>query len=415
MSNRFSQNSLFLSESNSKHKLKVKTLMSLVSHHPYLSHIEKAFEIEDIENEYIVIDYIDSVYNRIGGLLNKNRRFNIKANIKDINLVEEIIDVKGIGGIPIKFVFEEFKDEKQDTLNDLEAFAIYDAKNAFLNQYEMAKYANNLYKQQIFELVKYNIDYFKQRAAEAKVPVKSRSYRLLENDGQLFVRGITSVEQYNEYGVDFAFVVAMLVFHKMMKDYPGENFAISSVAVSASKLDMFVESKFLKEAKGFGQVSSSTLVSTNDLGNASFKFQNVLKVGIKDARGFFIFPDAKSDYKNELIIPHNTKPERVLLLVKDTKQIIHSTDEFIDELEKVKGIKNPDELRARILFKLENKKSVFRGLNNVKDLFNKRITNSLENFAKLLEMCRKAEELDIDYDLKDKLRYIISDIIFNKK
>jgi hypothetical protein len=34
---------------------------------------------------------------------------------------------------------------------------------------------------------------------------------------------------------------------------------------------------------------------------------------------------------------------------------------------------------------------------------------------KLLEMCNKAEELDIDYDLKEKLRYIISDIILNKK
>ena len=30
-------------------------------------------------------------------------------------------------------------------------------------------------------------------------------------------------------------------------------------------------------------------------------------------------------------------------------------------------------------------------------------------------MCNKAEELDIEYDLKDKLRYIISDIILYGK
>lgn len=47
--------------------------------------------------------------------------------------------------------------------------------------------------------------------------------------------------------------------------------------------------------------------------------------------------------------------------------------------------------------------------------FKPKISNDISNFAKLLDMCRKAEELEIDYDLKDKLRYIISDIILNKK
>lgn len=54
-------------------------------------------------------------------------------------------------------------------------------------------------------------------------------------------------------------------------------------------------------------------------------------------------------------------------------------------------------------------------MTKVKDLFSKGISNTIENFATLLEMCRKAKELDIDYDLKDKLRYIISEIILNKK
>jgi hypothetical protein len=39
----------------------------------------------------------------------------------------------------------------------------------------------------------------------------------------------------------------------------------------------------------------------------------------------------------------------------------------------------------------------------------------ISGFAKLLEMCNKAEVLDIDYDLKEKLKYIISDIILSGK
>lgn len=415
MTKRFSQNSLFLNESNSKHRLKVKSLMTLVEEHPYRENIEKTFGTEEIGEEFIIIDHVDTVYNRLLKILKENNRFNIQAARKDISLVEQIIEVEGIAGTPVKFVFDECVNEDGEIINDLEAFAIYDAKNMFLNQYEMAKYANHLYKGKQFELVRYNVEYFKNQAAEAKVPGKPRSYRLIENDGELFVRGITSVNQYNEYGVDFAFVVAMLTFHQMMKDFPGDNYAISSAALSASKIEVIVESKIMKEAEGFGKVSSSTVVSTNDLGNASFKFLNIVKVGIQESRGFYIIPDSKSDYNNELVIPHNTKADRVLAMVKDSKDVIHSTNNFIDELKKVKGIKTPDELRMQILLKLENSKTELKSMKNVKDLFSKSISNTIENFAKLLEMCRKAEELDIDYDLKDKLRYIISEIILNKK
>jgi len=415
MTKRFSQNSLFLNESNSKHRLKVKSLMTLVEEHPYRENIEKVFGTTDTGDEFIIIDYIDSVYHRLKKILGENNRFNIQALRRDISLMEQMTEVEGITGIPVKFVFDECIDENGEIINDLEAYAIYDAKNMFLSQYEMAKYANHLYKEKQFELVRYNIEYFKSQAAQAKGTGKPRSYRLIENDGQLFVRGITSVNQYNEYGVDFAFVVAMLMFHQMMKDFPGDNYAISSAAISASKLELIIESKILKDAEGFGKVSSSTVVSTNDLGNASFKFLNVIKVGIQQSRGFYIFPDSRADYKSELVIPHNTKADRVLAMVKESRDVIHSTDEFIEDLKQVKGIKTPDELRARILFKLENSKTELKSMSRVKDLFSKSISNTIENFAKLLEMCRKAEELDIDYDLKDKLRYIISEIIFNKK
>lgn len=415
MTKRFSQGTIPLREEESKHKLKISKLMELVENHPYRANIERAFQTKDIAEEYILIDYIDTVHNQITKIFKDYQRFNIKAHIKDISLVEEAIEIEGISGIPIKFVFDEFTDEKGNKLNDLEAYAIYEAKNAFLNQYDMTKYANRLYRDQDYELVKYNLEYFRNKAASAKRNDKQRSYRLLEHKGQLFARGITSTNQYNEYGVDFAFVVSMLVFHGLMKERPGDNYSISSAAVSASKLELIIDDKYLKEAKGFGKVSSSTIISTNDLGNASFKFINIVKVGILDSRGFFIFPEAKKDYKNELSVTHNTKADNALASIKETKNILRSADEFIEELEKVKSISTPDELRSRILFKLENKNSVFKKITSVKDLFKPVIINNLENFSKLMEMCRKAEELDIDYDMKDKLRYIISSIILNKK
>jgi hypothetical protein len=412
---KFAQKVVPLQETQSSHRIKVSKLMSLLDKHPYKEQVKSAFKTDDISNEYITLEYVDAVYNRIEYVLKSFNRFNVKAHIKDISLVENLYEVDGISGTPIKFVFDDYVDDQGYELNDLEAFAIHDAISAFLSQYDMAKYANRLYKDKQYALVRHNIEHFRQLASQSNNGNKLRSYRLLEHKGELFVRGITSVNQYNEYGVDFAFVSAVLLFHSIMKENPGDSYRISSAAISASKLELIIRDNNMKEAKGFGKISSSTIISTNDLGKASFKFKNIVKVGIEDSRGVYIFPDSKQDYKNEITITHNTKANNALLSVMEAKTILRSSDEFIEELESVKGISKPDELRARILFKLENRNSPFSQVKTVKDLFRPTITNSLDNFAKLLEMCRKAEELDIDYDLKDKLRYIISAIILNKK
>jgi hypothetical protein len=415
MQGRFDQITMMLQGTQTTGRIKVSRLMGLLEHHPYKNEVEKTFGIENIGDDYILIDYIDVVFNKLSLLFKDYERFNVKAHTKDILLEDDDIEIEGISGTPIKFIFEQYVDHNGTELNGLEAFAIHDTKNTFLDQYEMSKYANRLYKDGHFDMARWNIEYFKSLAAGSNGQDKQKSYRLLAHKGELFVRGITSVKQYNEYGVDFAFVVSMLLFHQLAKKNPEDTYVISSAAVSASKLELIVSDRNLKDAKGFGKVASSTIISTNDLGNESFRFLNIVKVGILDSRGFYIFPDPKKDYKNEVAITHNTKVETALQTVKEAESIIRSSDEFIRELENVKDIAKPEELRGRIVLKLESNNSPFRKISSVRDLFKTVISNSIENFAKLLDMCRKAEELEIDYDLKEKLRYIISDIILNKR
>lgn len=76
-------------------------------------------------------------------------------------------------------------------------------------------------------------------------------------------------------------------------------------------------------------------------------------------------------------------------------------------MEDAKNIKLPDDLRLRILAKCQHPNSSFREIKELKNIFGKVINNEISDFAKLLEMCNKAEELEITYDLKDKLRVLI--------
>ena len=410
MEEKFVQKTVHFDPEKSTGKIKVEKLCELIFSHPYKDAIYKAFEIEKIKNEIICIDYIDTIYERVKHYNDKYNRYPIFAEIKDINVYEEETRVDGKDEKNIIFHFEEYVviDELK---NDLKAVAIYDAKNTYLDDYEMTKYANNLFKIGQAKWANENVKFFKNLAQSKEQYNKHKSYRLVEYDGKIYLREITSTSKYYEYGVDFAFVTSMLILHSNMKSNQGIEYRIKSTAINESKLDIIVAEKYSKDAGAFGKVATAIKISTNDLGQGSLNFTNVINVGKIDENGFYLYPKTSQVENNKRVISHTTKPENVFPQLQDMDSLLNTSEVFIKELNEVKTIKTPDELRTKILSKIENPRSSFKSIKKLSDIFGRKIDNEVSSFAKLLEMCTKAEELDIDFDLKDKLRYIISDII----
>ncbi len=412
MEEKFKQKQLELNSERSFGRIKIEKLCNLIENHPYKEQIFEIFEVEKIINDYIIIDYVDLVYNNILYLISNFKRYKITAETKNIDLYEKVIHEEDVKNII--FDFEEYL-EIDEIKSDLKAIAIYDSKNTFLDQYEMTKYANNLFKIGQAGLANYNIQYFKEAARNSNDFNKEKSYRLIDHKGNTYLRGITSLRYY-EYGIDFTFVVGMLSLHKNMLDNSGVEYEIRSAAISESKLEIIAAEKYAKKADSFGFISSAVKITTNDLGTGSLNFVNIINVLQKDLSGFYLIPKKNSMVENSsLVINHNKKPENVSESIKGMDTILNTTDNFIEELKSIKTINNPDELRVKILSKIQAPRSSFKSIKKLSDIFNRKIDNEVSNFKKLLEMCNKAEELDIEYDLKDKLRYIISDIILYGK
>jgi hypothetical protein len=412
MEEKFKQKQLYIDPEYSSGKIKIEKLCALIENHPYKEQIFEFFEVDKIKNKYLTIDYIDIVYERISHLAAIYERYKIIAETKNIDVFEEA--VSGNSETNIIFSFEEYI-KTDEAKENLKAIAIYDSKNTFLDEYVMTKYANNLFKIGQPELANYNVQYFKQMAEGSDNYNKERSFRLVDYDGVTYVRGITSLRYY-EYGIDFTFVVGMLGLYKNMQNNPGVEYKIKSAAISESKLEIIAAEKHVKNADSFGYVSSAVRITTNDLGTGSLNFVNIINVTQKDSTGFYLMPKKNSMVENSsLIINHNTKPKNVFKSIEGIDSILNTTDNFIKELKSVKTIKTPDELRIKILSKIQAPRSNFKSIKKLSDIFNRKIDNEISNFKKLLEMCNKAEELDIEYDLKDKLRYIISDIILYGK
>jgi hypothetical protein len=58
------------------------------------------------------------------------------------------------------FHFDEYVDI-DEVKTDLQAYAIYNAKNSFFDEYEMTKYANRLYKDHLGELAEMNLSFLR--------------------------------------------------------------------------------------------------------------------------------------------------------------------------------------------------------------------------------------------------------------
>jgi len=410
---RFVQRRLALNDETSTGKLKVKTLLSLIERHPYRDAIINAFNLAELADEVIVIDHIDVLYKKVKRMNDNFERFEILAYNKDISIRESANPIKDIKDQkPLIFSFNNYLHYGEEAQN-LEAFAIYDSKNTFFDEYDMAKFANRLYKDDLGILADYNIKFFKDLADNNVAFKNYKSYRLVKNGEETFLRGITSIDKYFEYGVDFSFVVSMLILHRDMKDNGGNAYTISSAAISESKMEIIVAEKALKDAGEFGNVSSAFIVTTNDLGTGSLNFTKIIKVGVQTFNGLYLFPANETASSNKLIISHSTKCDKALQKLDGVFALLSNTEEFIQNLKDLKGISTPEELRQNILIKLTNPRSVFKEIGELKDIFKTAISNEIASFAKLLDMCEKAEELDIDYDIKDKLRYLISDIILS--
>lgn len=415
MSDRFKQKQIHFRNQARAKALKVSKLLELVNDHPYVEKIRKVFRTKSIGSDVINVENIDVLYNAIAAIKRDYTYFNITAYNKNVHFTRGKSRVDGINDdSPILFNFSEYVDSEGEVHNNISAYALYDSKSAFFDGFSMSKYANMLFDNSLDQLAEINLEYFRKLSKSTFHFNKHHSYRLVSHNGEQFVRGVTST-RYKEYGVDFTFVVAMLMLHKHMQRSKGNNYRISFAALSESKFDMVVTTDNSKDAGDFGKVRSAISVKTNDLGNGALTLTNIVRLDVK-GEGIYLYPTSKEVAKKDITINHgNTSVDTALKQLSEADDFYGYVDYFINELKSIKAIKNPDELRQRVLLKINHPKSALKGVKELKDVFKTVINNEIKDFAKFLEMCKKAEELDIDYDLKDKLRVIISDIILNKK
>ncbi|MEJ8590744.1 hypothetical protein JSO54_05790 [Riemerella anatipestifer] len=407
---------------NAKNLIKASKLLELINNEVFKDAIITFYDFESLDF-YVPIGNVDLAYNYVSYITNKYEYVNLwsKNNCVDV-MVEKPKEEDEKSELYFEFNF--LRDDDGVVYDHLKAKSIYDSSSMFYNDRELSKYINFLKSRNSKVLTSLSDrnrlisavnDSWNKQYERSPNTLTERKFRFLKDkNNNHYLRSITT-ERYEEYGVAFSFVIAIFSLHKLMQKDKGLNLKINSLSLNESKFEMIVStgnSIYIEEIDNF--ISSSLSIKNNDLGDRSLSFTHTLKLYPKqdEEKKIYLYPKLKQNELNyKMSISHTAGIDKVLQLFNNLGLVIYSMDEYVKDFKGIAKTNTPDELRAKIEEKIISNNSPYKEIKELKDLFTRSKNQHIDNLAKLLEICQKAEMIEMDYDIKFKLRYLISNVL----
>ena len=368
------------------------------------------------KNIKIRIEKIDIIFDQIKAYTN---HFDlIRLNVKESNAKTLLEFNKEKNTIDYYFVISEGVDEEGLIYENIKAAAIYDSLNLFYNNRSLSQYVKSLKKgerkKDLLDDLNNSWDkYYKKNPND----VKTKKFRLLKNNENFYLKSINT-DFYKEYGISESFVFTVLELFKIIMDKPQTKFIISSMYLSESKIDLIIALDKKIQLGNFGFIKPSISIRNEDQGNTSLGVYSTLEFISKNSKSnkIYLYPKKDDDkiryYK---IANHTINKENLAILFSSISELFSHIDNFKNDFHFYKETNNYDELRHKIAERILTGNSVFKDVKELKELFSKDKTGHIENLAALLNICEKAELIDMDFDLKFKLRYLISNVLLYNK
>lgn len=406
-----------LYDSESKKKIYSDDLLELIKDSDLKELIINKYNLQD--NILINVDKIDIVHDEIKKYVDRFEliRLNVFENKVDTYLKENPENKKSDYYFKIKEACDDEGVIKEE-YKDLEAVAIYDSlhlfyKDRYLSQYvKSLNRATNLSKGQLLDDL--NVSW-KRYFNSYPDDVKPKIFRILKNNDFFYIKSINS-RSYKEYGIAESFVLSMFELNKIHLRDKKVNFCISSISLRESKIDMIISLDRKVTIENIGYFRPSISIRNEDQGTTSLGVYTSLEFYPKNSKEnkIYLFPSKDRDnnkIENKSITNHTVNQDTLLDLFNSISGLFDYLKEIENDFGLYQGAKTADELKQKIEEKVCSSKGMFKNVTKLQDLFSKENTGHINNLKALLQICGQAEMLDMEYDLKFKLRYLISNVL----
>lgn len=297
-------------------------------------------------------------------------------------------------------------------LSSIDTIPLYSSKSDFFSWlYGMDKYANELIKEGLDNILSYNLDLLRKQ----EIGSRERKYRILRdlNSNQFYVRAIISLDRYNNYDNNIAIIVALIALHKKTKDSK-VIYALNRIEYNESYLRIFFEEQGKKKLGDLGFVKNLIEVSNDEVKREALKFEAVSVIefidSTKNHQELIIQPSSSphSKIKTKILsIAHSVSPEKFVekLVEIDNSAKIHT--ELFELISGISKIQNPIQILHIVKEIIKNAKNESfkkhrEGIQSIID------THVVDNMIQLLTLFKKIELVtENDIEASEYVRFII--------
>lgn len=375
---------------------KSKLLEMLEARNRFKDNLLSIFKFDEDMPGAIQIGNSKSLINSIIEIDSKCKKIDVETQIKYLHLKKMLAAEKAefeIFNISNEFIL------KENGSDLLVAESVYSAKTDILDYFNFSKFANYCRDRNFEDLIDTIKEYLKVKNASND---DGRSLRLVykNDDRKFYIRALTSISGYKDFGINFSVFVALITLNRYVKDSKNEIY-INKYKVDESNL--YVSFSLKNEVKVDDNISLTfNLILENDeIKRGAVSFNGIFKLKwIENKKTSEIFLKPPGIKKNEnnppvdlLTYQHRGKVEGVFEKIEKLPDLI---DFFIkqvsEDAKKISSIKHPDDVRKFIKDKVKNsRKAEFQVYKQ--QILKKLISISVDNTFKLFQLLREIEDL----------------------
>ncbi|MCX2430811.1 hypothetical protein [Pedobacter sp. GR22-10] len=393
-------------------ELTFKDLIDLLKNEEVKSLVGDTYEI--IEDNIISIDKIDIIYSIVRKYSTKFETHRILCEEKDTKVEFVQNNEKDVF-----FILNNCATEDGEYLGRVEALSKYDSIHLFYDDRKLSQHINYIKSkhrdQKLLDSINNSwIEYYKRNSKISK----DRLFRVLRDNerGDYFAKSFNTIK-YKEYGIAETFVLTILELNKL-KESTGSKLEILSLAISEAKIEIIISTNKEHYINGLGRLKASITVRNKDQGNTSLGFYATINFNLEKEIGenIFLYPNRNIDDINfKKTFQHTISAKKFIDNHTIINELINEMDRVYDDIHFLKDKHTPDQLRAKIFERVGSTRGIFKDVKELSDLFRKDVDNEISNIKQLLKLCSKAEILEMEYDTKFHLRYLISNVLLYGK
>lgn len=383
-------------ENNSDSFITQKKLLRLLENSSFRETLMSLFQINEEGSEVIQVGNSRPLIEAMLQLDEECEKTDIRVKIKNIQLKKMLEEEKAIFEV---FHIADESIVKKTKSDKLEVETAYSAKHDLLDYYNFSKFANYCRDQDYPDLIDIIKNYLKKKNMDNGDP---KSLRLLykKEENKFYLRAVTSVDVYQDFGLNFSVFVALIALSRYSLETKNEVFIDKFIVDDSTIYVSFTLSGEQPVDKNLS-LSFNLILENDEIKNNAVTFNGIFKLKYRDGgKETEIFIKPKGMKKDEASYPvdllsyrHTGNPESVFNKLKELPTLIeHFTKQVIEDAVKISQIKNTKDVRKHLAGKIRRaRSSEFQKYKT--PVFKKLMAMTIDNTFNLFEVFREIEDL----------------------